>query len=98
MSSDKSTEFMERLARHPELYERFKELLEVVENADGDALTADAAEEMVVQEIRQLGHEALQAWALHKQTHVAHQYETRLGLRRRGKKTSTGSPGSGGSK
>lgn len=98
MNSAKSTEFMERLVRHPELYDRFQELLEIVENADGAALTADEAEEMVVQEIRQLGREALQAWASHKQTRVAHQYETRLGLQRRGKKNSTGRRGSDGSK
>ncbi|MDQ3754988.1 MAG: hypothetical protein M3371_09680 [Acidobacteriota bacterium] len=98
MSSDKHTELMERLVRHPELCERFKELLEIVENAEGAALTADAAEELVVQEIRQLGQEALQAWAIRKQTQVAHQYATRLGMQRRGKKNSTGKRGSVGSK
>ena len=87
MRSDESQEFIEGLERHPELYERFKELLQIVENADGDALTADEAEERVVQEIRQLGHEALQAWAIHKTKHVQHHCETRLGLQRGGKKT-----------
>lgn len=94
MRSDESQEFMERLERHPELYERFKDLLQVVENADGDALTADEAEERVVQEIRHLGHEALQAWATHKTRQVEHKCETRLGLHRRGKKNSTGRRGS----
>lgn len=92
MRSNESQELMERLARHPELYERVKDLLQIVENAAGDALTADEAEEKVVQEMRQIGQEALQAWATHKQAKVAHHSETRLGLRRRGKKNSTGSP------
>ena len=91
MSSDEGQEFMERLARHPQLYERVKDLLEIVENADGDALTADEAEERVVNEMRQIGREALQAWATHKQAKLARAYETRLGVQRRGKKNSTGS-------
>jgi len=86
MSSDESQEFLERLQRHPELYERVKGLLAVVENADGAALTADEAAERVVQEMRQIGHEALQAWATHKHAQVAHHGATRLGLQRRGKK------------
>ncbi len=92
MRSDESQEFLERLERHPELYERVKNLLQIVENADGGAMTADEAEEQVVQEMRQIGQEALQAWATHKEAKVAHTAATRLGLNRRGKKNSTGSP------
>ena len=90
MFSDESQEFLERLERHPQLYARVKDLLEIVENSDGDALTADAAEGKVIQEIRQIRHQALQAWATHKQAKVAHQRETRLGWQRRGKKNFTG--------
>lgn len=92
MSSDESQELVKRLERHPELYEKVKDLLAIVENADGDALTADEAEERVVQEMRQIGHEALQAWATHKQAKVTHHCATRLGWQRRAKKNSTGSP------
>jgi tRNA U34 5-carboxymethylaminomethyl modifying enzyme MnmG/GidA len=38
-------------------------LLSVVENAQGDLLRADAAEQRVIEEIRQLGQVALQEWA-----------------------------------
>jgi uncharacterized protein YeaC (DUF1315 family) len=92
MRENRSKDFIERLEGHPELYERVKELLEIVENTDGDALTADEAEEMVVQEIRQLGHEALQAWAKGRLKKVEHNCETRLKLERRGKKNSVGRP------
>lgn len=90
MSSDESQELVERLQRHPALCERVKELLAIVENAEGDSLTADAAEEMVVHEMRHLGREALQAWAWRKEAKVAHHCATRLGLARRGKKNSIG--------
>jgi hypothetical protein len=62
---------VERLERHPELYERFKGLLQMVENEAGEALTADEAEERVVEEIRRLGHEALQAWAIRRTDRTA---------------------------
>lgn len=90
MRSDGRQELVERLQRHPELCERVKELLTIVENAEGDSLTADAAEERVVQEMRRIGREALQAWALGKEAKVAHHCATRLGLARRGKKNSIG--------
>ena len=35
----------------------------LVDNADGDALTADDAEQRVVEELQLLGREALQCWA-----------------------------------
>jgi hypothetical protein len=35
----------------------------VVENAAGDCEKADAAERRVIDELRQMGHEALTAWA-----------------------------------
>ncbi len=86
MSSDESKEFMERLECYPKLYGRFQVLLEIVENADDGALTADEVEERVVQEMRHPGHQALQAWAIHKTKQVEHKCETRLELQRRGKK------------
>ena len=51
----------ERLREYPELQARFEEMLAIVENADGDIVKADEAEERVIQELRQLGRSALQA-------------------------------------
>jgi hypothetical protein len=52
-----------RLNRHPELKDKIMALLSVVENAEGDIVKANAAEERVIEEIRQIGQTALQAWA-----------------------------------
>jgi hypothetical protein len=60
-SSSKSIE--ERLKDYPELKAKIEGLLSVVENAEGDLIKADAAEQRVVEEIRQLGQTALQTWA-----------------------------------
>ncbi len=72
---DKS--FMPRLKEHPELQARFEDLLAVVENTNGESFTADAAEQRVVEELRQMGQSALQAWAESKQERVAAAYARR---------------------
>jgi hypothetical protein len=53
----------ERLNRHPELRTKIESLLSVVENAEGDVVKANEAEQRVIEEIRQLGQAALQGWA-----------------------------------
>jgi hypothetical protein len=52
-----------RLNRHPALKDKIMALLSVVENAEGDIVKANAAEERVIEEVRQIGQTALQAWA-----------------------------------
>jgi len=79
-------ELAQRLKRQPELSERIERLLEIVENADGDSLTADEVEERVVEEIRRIGHDALQGWARRKAARLEGEDECRAGLERRGKK------------
>ncbi len=53
----------ERLNRQPELRTKIESLLSVVENAEGDLVKANEAEQRVIEEIRQLGQVALQGWA-----------------------------------
>ena len=60
---DRDQGLCERLNRHPLLRARVESLLEVVEEAVGDGEKADAAERRVIEARRQLGNEALTAWA-----------------------------------
>jgi len=53
----------ERLNRHPLLRARAESLLAVVEDAAGDCEKADAAKRRVIEDLRQMGHEVLTAWA-----------------------------------
>ncbi len=85
----------ERLREYPELRARFEEMLAIVENADGEIVKADEAEERVIQELRQLGRSALQGWAERKQRKVQSESEGRGGVTHKVKKTSTGTRGSG---
>ncbi len=91
-SSANSQDFLERLHRHPELEAEFAALLDIVENAAGDASKADEAEERVAQELQRLGRQALQSWAERKQQKVQAQCEARSELSRKQKKSSTGTP------
>lgn len=86
----------ERLNRHPCLRARVESLLQVVEEAAGDCEKADAAERRMIEELRQMGHEALTAWAergIEKHAAVLH---TKPDWRPGGKKTCIGTPPSGG--
>ena len=62
-ATDPDQMLLERLNRHPLLRARVENLLEVVEEAAGDCEKADAAERRVIEALRQMGNEALTAWA-----------------------------------
>jgi len=63
LPTDRDPVFLERLNRHPQMRTRVESLLAVVEDAEGDCERADAAERRVIEELRQMGNEALTAWA-----------------------------------
>ena len=89
-SSTSPQDFLERLQRHPDLQAEFAAILDIVENAAGDASKADDAEERVAQELQRLGRQALQSWAERKQHIVQAECEARSDLARKEKKSSTG--------
>ena len=72
--TDRDQVLLERLNRHPQMRTRVESLLAVVEDAAGDCEQANVAERRVIEELRQMGNEALTAWAergLEKQTELA---------------------------
>lgn len=86
--TERDAALVRKLKRHPVLWARVESLLAVVEDAAGDLEKADAAEKRVIEELRQMGNEALTAWAergVEKSTPGAE-----AGLRPAGKKNSTG--------
>lgn len=92
---DRDQVLCERLKRHPRLRARVESLLAVVEDAAGDYEKADAAERRVIEELRQLGHDALTGWAergVEKRAAVA---QAEPDWRPGGKKTSIGTRPSG---
>lgn len=92
MPSANSSEFLARLQRHPELQAKVDALLDIVDNASGDALKADEAEQLVFEELRLLGQQAIQAWAERKQQRVEADTDARSDLARKQKKASLAHP------
>lgn len=92
MPSADPPEFLERLRRYPELQAKFDALLDVVENASGDATKADEAEQRVFEELRLMGQQAIQAWAERKQHRIESDCDGRSDLARKEKKASLADP------
>ena len=81
-----------RLKAHPEIKQRIGALLAVVEDAGGDLKLADAAEMRLIEEIRRLGQEAMQAWAERQVEQTGQQVRQSGRVHRDGKKNSAGTP------
>jgi len=80
------------LNAHPQIKSRIASMLAVVEDAGGDLKEADAAEMCLIEEVRRMGQEALQAWA-DRQVQKTEQELRQAGqVQREGKKNSTGTP------
>ena len=74
------------LNAHPQIKNRIASMLAVVEDAGGDLKLADAAEMRLIEEIRRMGQEAMQAWA-DGQVHQTEQAIRQSGsVQREGKK------------
>lgn len=92
---ERTKSFIAKLQEHPELQERFEGVMELVDNAHGDTLTADDAEQRVVEELQLLGRDALQCWAKRKASVLEQEYDGRGDYQRKEKKDSTGKPDMG---
>jgi len=57
-------ELIEQLRRHPKMMERFQQILQIAVNQDGPMKKADEVEELLIQEMRQLGHASMTEWAV----------------------------------
>lgn len=80
----------ERLERHPEFKAKVEEMLDIMENRSGDANKADDAEDLIWEELRQMGQRAMQDWAERKHGRVVAESEKQKGLSKKEKKGSTG--------
>lgn len=54
---------VEALREHPELLERFEAILALTDSEQGALRSADEIEELLVEEVRRLGHGAIEQWA-----------------------------------
>lgn len=85
-------ELVRRLSAHPHIRNRIESLLSVVEDEAGELKEADAAEMRLIEEIRRMGQEALQAWAQRQVERSAQELSGAAGVWREGKKNCAGTP------
>lgn len=85
-------DFNERLNKYPDLKNRFKELLNVVENTNNDLDRADDAEDRVTQELQKMGNELLTNWAVKQEEKKYKATASNKSLKFHSKKNSTGTP------
>ena len=64
--SEKKVSLDEELKNYPYLRSRFEAILDIVGDKAGSIDRADEAEQLLIDEIRQLGKEALHDWAVGK--------------------------------
>ena len=65
------TRLIEQLRQHPEMMVRVQSIMEIARNADGPLKTAEEVEELLIQEMRQLGNVTLSQWASQAEERVS---------------------------
>jgi hypothetical protein len=69
--SQQETQLIEQLRQHPAMMARVQSILEIASNAEGPLKTADEVEELLIEEIRQLGSTTLHHWAIQAEERVS---------------------------
>ena len=80
------------LNANPQIKNRIASLLAVVEDAAGNLKQTDAAEMRLIEEIRRMAQEAMQAWANRQVQKCEQEVRQGGGVKREGKKNSAGTP------
>jgi hypothetical protein len=62
---------IEQLRQHPQMMERVQSILEITGSTSGPLKTADEVEELLIQEMRQLGNSSMSQWATHAEERVS---------------------------
>ena len=89
--SDKKVSLDKGLKKYPYLMSRFEAILEIVEDKAGSLDKADEAEQLLIDEIRQMGKEALHDWAVGKEKEkVKNLLNSNDGVKQHSKKKSLG--------
>jgi len=80
----------DRLRAYPQLREKLVEVLDAADNKGG-VVEADAAEELIVSLVQDLGYLTMQTWAENQSTRVIEEFaEANPEAENKGKKNSTG--------
>jgi hypothetical protein len=91
--SDKKLPLQERMEQYPYLRSRFESIMDIVEDTSASVDTADEAEQLLIDEIREMGKEALHDWAVGKEVEkVTELMDKKDGIKKHSKKKFPGTP------
>jgi hypothetical protein len=62
---------IEQLRQHPEIRDRVRSILDIAGNEEGPLKTADQVEELLIEEMRRLGHVTMTQWAVQAEARVS---------------------------
>lgn len=65
------TQLIRQLRQQPEMLARVQSILDLAHAADGPLQTADEVEELLIQELRQLGNTTMNQWATQAEERVS---------------------------
>ena len=81
------------MKEYPELKTKIETMLAIIENAGGDVEKAAEAERRIIEELRQMGSEVLHSWARRQHQKKEEEFDSKPGVNRKEKKSSSGTPG-----
>jgi len=91
--SEKKVTLEERFRKYPYLRSRVESILDIVEDTSASVDKADEAEQLLIDEMRQMGKEALHDWAVGKeQEKAAELLDGSDGIKKHSKKKFHGIP------
>ena len=95
--SAQEIQLVEQLRKNPRMMARVQRILDLADHAEGPLKSADDIEDALVEEMRRLGHETMQHWAVQAEERVAHELQSEQTgkVRSRKKKSSPGARSSG---
>jgi hypothetical protein len=83
----------QRLSQYPSLKNRIELLINIIEDSTGDCQKANEAEIRVIEELRQMGSEALHCWSEHNMEQTTEDFDKEHSAAiKSGKKNSGGIP------
>ena len=74
--TDRETQLVEQLRRHPELMARFQSILDITSSTAGPLKTADEVEGLLIDEMRRLGNASMSQWATHAEERVSKELQS----------------------
>ena len=69
--TEQEARIVERLREHPQMMERVKSILDLAYDEEGSIKTADEIEELLIEEMRRLGHTTMTQWATQTEERVS---------------------------